>query len=253
MNIYGIKDSADFTVKYKSGKNKGKVFVFADYATVSTNEWTSEQVYAKSKNVNAIRWDYGRASTLKAEMEIFDLKWIAMLFGSEFIDGAKDILKREVLTINGGKATLSGTPKTGSLSVYKLDDDALTNLDELTLSDSTATTGKYTISEKEISVFATDFPDGSQIAVYYLESVEKAKTLTINADKYPENFEIFANTQIRNTAGDDEFVQIHYLNVKPKSTFTLTLDAANITKLSIEFDLLKDTKSSDMATYSIIA
>ena len=56
---------------------------------------------------------------------------------------------------------------------------------------------------------------------------------------------------IRNTAGDDEFVQIHYLNVKAKSQFTLTLDASNITTLSAEFDILKDTGSSDMATYTI--
>ena len=100
MSIYGIKDSANFTLKYKSGANKGKVFLYSDYATVATNEWTSEQVYAKSKSVNAIRWDFGRASTLKADMEIFDLKWIALLAGSDFVTGAKDILKREVLNEN---------------------------------------------------------------------------------------------------------------------------------------------------------
>lgn len=244
MNIYGIKDSANFTVKYKSGDNKGKVFVYSDYATVATNEWTSEQVYAKSKNVNAIRWDYGRASTLKVDMEIFDLRWISMFFGSEFVSGAKDILKREVLTLGSDKtANLVGTVKTGSLSVYKLEDDGLTNGDELT-----ADTG-YTITEKKITV--TGGTEGDKIVAYYLESKTDAKTLTINADNYPVNFEIIADTMIRNTAGDDEFVQIHYLNVKPKSQFTLTLDAGNITTLSAEFDILKDTSSSDMATYTI--
>lgn len=244
MNIFGIKDSANFTVKYKSGANKGKVFLYSDYATVATNEWTSEQVYAKSKNVNAIRWDYGRASTLKVDMEIFDLKWIAMLFGTEFVTGAKDILKREVLTLAEDKtASLAGTVKEGSLTVYKLEEDGITNGDELVL-----TTG-YTIADKKITV--TSGNKGDKIVAYYLEAKENAQTLTINADKYPENFEIIGDTMIRNTGGEDKFVQINYLNVKPKSQFTLTLDASNITTLSAEFDILKDTGSSDMATYTI--
>jgi hypothetical protein len=244
MNIYGIMDSANLTVKYKAGDNKGKVFVYSDYATVSTNEWTSEQVYAKSKNVNAIRWDYGRASTLKVDMEIFDLKWIAMLFGTDFVGGAKDILKREVLSIVDGKATMTGTAVDGSMSVYVLDEDGLTNKTELTL---TGTDVKYAITGKEITVTGAT----GKIVVYYLEKQADAKTMTINADKYPENFEIFADTMIRGTDGVDEFVQINYLNVKPKSNFTLTLDASNITTLSAEFDVLKDTASSDMATYTI--
>lgn len=247
MNIYGIKDSANLTVKYKAGTNKGKVFLYSDYATVSTNEWTSEQVYAKSKNVNAIRWDYGRASTFKVDMEIFDLKWIAMLFGTDFVSGAKDVLKREVLTVTDGKATMAGKPVSGSMSVYVLDEDGLTNGVELTLE---GTDNKYAIANQEITVTVKD-ATANKIVVYYLENKTGTRTMTINADKYPENFEIFADTMIRGTDGADEFVQINYLNVKPKSNFTLTLDASNITTLSAEFDVLKDTASSDMATYTI--
>ena len=246
MNIFGIKDSANFTVKYKSGEKKGKPFIYADYATIATNDWTSSQVYAKSKNVNAIRWDYDRAGTIKAEMEIFDLKWISMLFGTEFVSGSKDILKREVVTVGEDKtATMVGTAVAGSMSVYVLDEDGLSNLDELVL-----TTG-YTVDAKKITVADTKVVAGTKLAVFYLESKDEVKTLTINADKYPENFEIFADTAIRDLNGTDKFVQIHYFNVKAKSQFTLTLDAANVCKLSIEFDILKDVASSDMAEYSI--
>ena len=253
MNIYGIKDSANMTVKYKSGAKKGKVFLYSDYATVATNEWSSEQVYAKSKNVNAIRWDFGRNSTLKVDMEIFDLQWVAMLFGTEFVSGAKDILKREVLKVENGKATITGTPVTGSMSVFVLDNDGLTNTKELTVveGENEVVTGTYKLAEKEISVFDTDLGENKQIVLFYLENKAQAKTLTISADKYPDNFEIFADTMIRSQNGDDEFVQIHYLNLKPKSQFTLTLDASNITTLSVEFDVLKDSGSSDMAEYTI--
>ena len=249
MNIFGIKDSANFTVKYKTGVNKGKVYLYSDYATVSTNEWSSDQVYAKSKNVNAIRWDYNRNSTLKTDMEIFDLKWIAMLFGSEFVKGDKDILKREVLDVSEGKATMQGTATTGSLTVYTLDDDGLTNIQELTAGTPDSNEDEYSISTKEITVNTA--LNGKKIAVFYLEKKTGIQTLTIDANKYPDNFEIFADTLIRSTEGSDQFVQIHYLNVKPKSQITLTMDASNITTLSVEFDVLKDSASNDMATYSI--
>lgn len=252
MNIYGIKDSANFFVKYKSGDKKGKTFIYSNYATVSTNDWSSEQVYAKSKNVNAIRWDYNRQSTLKVDMEIFDLRWISMLFGTEFVEGDIDILKREVLTVKGGTATIAGTPVASSLEVYKLDDDGITHIDELTLAtEATPVAGQYAIADKVITVDGTDFPDDSQIVVFYLTKKAGAKTLTISGDKFPQNFEIYADTLIRDTNGVDEFVNIHYLNVKAKSQFTLTMDSANITTLSVEFDVLKDSGSEDMATYTI--
>lgn len=253
MNIYGIKDSANFFVKYKSGAKKGKTFIYSNYATVATNDWTSEQVYAKSKNVNAIRWDYNRQSTLKVDMEIFDLKWISMLFGTEFVSGDTDILKREILTVTGGKATISGELATvPMLEVYKLDDDGISHIDELTLSsETTPTMGQYKIEGSEISVNAEDLPDDSKLVVFYLTKKTGAKTLTISTDKFPQNYEIYADTLIRDTNGDDEFVNIHYLNVKPKSQFTLTMDSGNITTLSVEFDVLKDSGSEDMATYTI--
>lgn len=253
MNIYGIKDSANFFVKYKSGANKGKTFIYSNYATVATNDWTSEQVYAKSKNVNAIRWDYNRQSTLKVDMEIFDLKWVSMLFGTEFVSGDTDILKREILTVASGKATIAGELATAPmLEVYKLDDDGISHIDELTVStEDSPTMGQYKINDREISVNAEDLPDGSKLVVFYLTKKTGAKTLTISTDKFPQNYEIYADTLIRDTNGVDEFVNIHYLNVKPKSQFTLTMDAGNITTLSVEFDVLKDSGSEDMATYTI--
>ena len=243
-NIYGIKDSANLIIKYKSGAKKGDIFAYADYATVSTNEWTSEQVYARSKSVNAIRWDYNRKSTLKVDMEIFDLRWIAMLAGTDINAETKDILKREVLTLDSSKkATITGTPKEGSMSVFKLESDNITNGTELVVNTD------YTISTNEITV--TSEEAGEKIVVYYMQSQTSAKSFTIESDKFPENFEVYADTMIRNTAGDDEFVQIHYLNVKPQSNFTITMDANNITTLSITFDVLKDSNSNDMAEYTI--
>lgn len=249
MNIYGIKDSANVTIKRKSD---GKVFLYADYATTSTNEWQASNVYAKSKDVNAIRWDYGREGTLKLEFEIFDLKLISMLVGSEFEKGTNNIYIREVLTVsNTNTVTLSDTPVSGNLQVFTLDEDGITNILELSDGEPETNQDEYSIQDKVITVSSTAFKEGDKLCVYYLKSADQTRQLKIDANKFAENFEVIGDTYIRGTNGVDEFVQIDFLNCKPKSDFTITMDAANVTTLSIEFDLLKDTNSSDMATYTV--
>ena len=250
MSIYGIKDSANLTIKYKSGDKKGKIFAYADYATVTTNEWTSEQIFARSKSVNAIRWDYNKQSTLAVDMEVFDLRWIAMLGGTDLATEAKDILKREVLTLGTNKtAELVGTPKTGTLSVFNLEEDGVTNGTELVSGTGYTIGGTGETSAKTITV--TGGKEGDKIVVYYMTTVANTTSFTIEANKFPDNFEIYADTMIRKTDGADEFVQIHYLNVKPQSAFTITMDANGITTLSVTFDILKDSASDAMAEYTI--
>ncbi len=249
MNIYGIKDSANVTIKKKSD---GSIFLYADYATTSTNEWKASNVYAKSKDVNAIRWDYGREGTLKLEFEIFDLKLISMLVGSEFKTGSNNIYTREVLNVSSGHTiTLTETPIESSLQVFKLDSDGITNLAELTVGDPSASETQYSISDKTITLNETAFKEGDKISVFYIKPSSESRQLVINADKFAENFEVIGDTYIRGTDGVDEFVQIDFLNCKPKSNFTISMSASQVTKLSIEFDILKDTKSSDMATYTV--
>lgn len=249
MNIYGIKDSANVTIKRKSD---GSVFLYADYATTSTNEWKASNVYAKSKDVNAIRWDYGREGTLKLEFEIFDLKLISMLVGSEFEKGSNNICTREVLEVSSAHTImLSEIPVESSLQVFKLDQDGITNMSELTTGDPSSDEDQYSISDKTIIVNETAFKEGDKISVFYVKPSEESRQLVINADKFAENFEVIGDTYIRGTDGVDEFVQIDFLNCKPKSNFTISMSASQVTKLSIEFDILKDTKSSDMATYTI--
>ena len=50
-NIYGIKDSANLIIKYKSGAKAGDIFAYADYATVSDNGWTCEQIYGRLESL----------------------------------------------------------------------------------------------------------------------------------------------------------------------------------------------------------
>lgn len=103
--------------------------------------------------------------------------------------------------------------------------------------------GQVTYSIKHGVVQFANALAGESYAVYFMEPTEHVKTMTISADKFPSNYEIFANAKIREQeTGADELVQIHYKNAKPQSNFTLTQSATEPTSLSIVFDLFPDNK-----------
>lgn len=251
MALYGIKDCANLTLFDKA---TGQVGLFSDYANVSTNEWTAERVYANSKGTRSIAWDYDRQGTLAVEMEVFDLKWLALVAGSDLKEGEANIAKREIIRVDDSKkATLSASPVEGSVQVVKVGLDEIEHVDEpLAEVEADPTAGQFTISGNEITL-DTDAINGDAYAVYFLALDSQVKTIEINADKFPKTFEIIADALIREKeSGKDEFVQIHYPNARPQSNFTVTMSATEPTNLSVTFDLFPD-KNKNLATYKIIS
>lgn len=251
MALYGIKDCANLSL-FDLGT--GAPALHTDYANVSTNEWSSERVYANSKGTRAIAWDYDRQSTLAVEMEVFDLKWIALVAGSELKQGEANVAKREVVRVGASKtATLKGAPLEGSVQVIRVGSDDIEHigepLDEVT--GTTVNANQFKVNGSEIT-FATDAVEGEAYAVYYLVLDSQAKTITISADKFPKNFKIIADALIREKeTGKDEFVQIEYVNAKPQSNFTITMSATEPTNLAVTFDLFPN-KDKEIAIYKVL-
>lgn len=256
MALYGIKDCANLSLFDLA---TGKPVLYTDYANVSTNEWTSERVYANSKGTRAIAWDYDRQGTLAVEMEVFDLKWLAVVAGSELKQGEANIAKREVVRVGASKtAQLAGTPVSGSVQVIAVGADEIEHIDEplteVPFEASPTTplaTNQFMVEGGEVT-FATDAVEGSAFAVYYLVLDSAVKKITISADKFPKAFKVIADALIREKeTGKDEFVQIEYPNARPQSNFTVTMSATEPTNLSVTFDLFPN-KDKNIAEYKII-
>lgn len=249
--IYGIKDCANLNLVDLA---TGLPFLYSDYANVSTNEWSAERQYATEKGTNAISWDSQKKSTVQVETEVFDLKWLALANGTQFVNGGADIQRREVVTVTGGKVTLANTPMDKSTQILPVGENGLEldgglPLEEVETAPTAAT--EYQVTGKDIEFEAT-VADGTQFAVHYVEQVENARTMTIRSDVFPKAFKLFADVLIREKErGVDEFCQIEYFNVRPQPNFTITMSATEITKLSITFDVLPNAKK-EMAEYKII-
>lgn len=256
MSVYGIKDCANLTLFDKATDD---VALYSDYANVSTNEWTSDRVFANSKGTQSIAWDANKKGTFVVEMETFDLKWLAITAGSEITTGESTLAKREILKVGAGKkATITGSPLAGSIQIVKVAQDEVEHigekLEEVVVDGTIVTavgTGQFAVTGSEVT-FASDAVVGEAYAVYYVVQQTGVKKFVISADKFPKAFRIVADALIREKeTGKDEFVQIEYPHARPQGNMTITMSATEPTNLQITFDLFPN-KKQEMAEYKIV-
>lgn len=87
--LYGLKDAANFSV-YRNKDDK--CVLFADYCQTTTINFTADSVFAHNKSVNAIRWDNNRTGTFTTTTELFNMEWLALLFGSDVVTDRKSVV-----------------------------------------------------------------------------------------------------------------------------------------------------------------
>lgn len=111
--------------------------------------------------------------------------------------------------------------------------------------------GTFTFENGKI-IFDNSAHMGEHYAIYFEEMVPDVRKLTIAADKFPGNYGIIADAQIREQeTGIDNLMQMHFKNAKPQPNFTLTQSATEPTSLSITFDLFPD-KDNVLADMKVI-
>ena len=102
--------------------------------------------------------------------------------------------------------------------------------------------GAVTFSYNAGVVTFSNANPGDAYAIYFMERVDRARTLTVGADTFAGAYEIYGDARIRPQSGTaDELIRIHYPNARPQSNFTLTQSATEPTSLSIVFDLFPET------------
>lgn len=246
---YGLKDCANLHIF----SNKDDALkLYCDYAQTSTLEFSSNAVYARKKTVKAVRWDDEREGTLKTSMEIFDMKWIALLFGKDIEKINVPWLKHVVLPVKSGSAVLPETPNAGSLIVYKTSAKDKTDLIAEQKVGAISSPNMYSIDGNTLKFNTTDtfVEDGYIVAVYTVN--KDVESFTVDDASFPDGYRIVGDTALRSTEQVDELVQFTLPNVKPQSNVTFTMDTGNVCTLEITWDIMSDA-NGDMLTWSKIA
>lgn len=206
--------------------------------TVAVNDTTAKVNFPKAKDADG--YQVLRGNEVVAEVT-----------GNEFVDtgltAEKEYTYVVVATNEYGKAPASAkvVPTTAKAGVTELTQylattqakvESANNIGEVNPPETGAVT--YSYADGTVTFNEEAIP-GDSYAIYFMKHTENTRTLTISSDKFADNYEIFANGRMREQdTGNDILVQIHYLNAKPQSNFTLTQSATEPTSLSIVFDLM---------------
>lgn len=214
----------------------GAPVLFADFGNVTTAGFSSENVYAMKKGAKAIAFNNPIEGTCGIEMHCHPFQVYA-LFGDGTIEKSGIIKKREVVKCTvGGKLTLTGTPKDGTVFACKKGEWGKEVIDgNFSAPDFTANT-------------PGDIAMGEYYEVGYLEEKNSnINKITINNNKLPKDVTISMETLDKDVEGNlVPFIMNIYKATIQRSidlSFSSEGDPATI---SLQFDCLQDDEGNVM-------
>ena len=234
---YGLKDACNVIITSR-GKDK-KPFLYADYLNSCSLSLSADAVYARAKGINKITFEGAKSGTFTMETEIFEMKFLALLLGGESTVEGAEMSKRVVTTVNGeDKVVVPETAIEGSISVFALDRDKKTHLEEVDIH-----SVEYNMGQTEISFFEPPVEE-QDLAVYYLVSIPKAKKIKVTDKSNAGSFTIEGTTSIRDEFGEDHLFNIKLFNAKMQTNTELTMAADSVATLTATFDLMVDENNN---------
>lgn len=207
-----------------------KPFLNMDYANVSTTELTGESVFAYGGKGHPKRVQFSgeKGGTLTIETQMQSVKLWQLITGGDRSKSAKYVVRKELVSEDGTKVTLTDTPVAGTVVVYSADDDCGTELE-------------FTAADKEIT-FTSSLTAGDSVIVYYMKEVTTGvERINIKSTSFPKNFIVYGDT-VMNTE-DNEVLPYRLIAYKcaPQSNLSLSFsnngDPGTIT---ITCDLMAD-------------
>jgi len=243
---YGLKEVAN-VIFFDISTNKPAIFF--DTLKVSTIENESESAEARGGQGNGklMAWDFARGATLTMSDALLSDNSLAMLAGTQKKTADVRVVGREALTATGTttvKVTLKETPIEGTVTVYKMQSGIMT--DEVT----TFTVGTAGPSSKEITL-TTGVTAGQRVVVFYEYVVATgASQVTFNANNFPATYRVVGDTIIRGEDGVDRKMQFVIPKAKLQSSFSLTMDAENVSTFDFNLEVLVEAGTGKL--YDVI-
>lgn len=110
----------------------------------------------------------------------------------------------------------------------------------------------YVLLDFQQVQFSKDAVPGDNFVAYYASEHDGMASITVEADKFSDAFEIYGEGRLRDQEnGQDHWMQVYFPNARPQSNFTFTQSAKEPTTVEITFDLMPD-KNGKMAKYTFI-
>ena len=209
-----------------------KPFLNLDFANVTTTELTGESVFAYGGqgHPKKIQFSGERAGTLTIETQIQTVKLWQLITGGEVSKSARFVTRVEKsVNDDGAVIAIDDVPVSGSVVVYKADDDCGTEL-------------PCTVADKTITL-TSDLTGGDKVIVYYMQEVaDKAQRINIKSTSFPKNFIVYGDTVMKTE--DDEVLPYKLTAYKAAPQSNLSLSFSNNGdpgSVTITCDLMADS------------
>lgn len=249
-NQFALKEVLNYTVqKYSPNGFGGDVLFFVDYAkdTMVSTKGERLDIRGGQGNYKLLSMDHTMDATFKATLPLLDTSSLASMTGKPLVTGATTVPKKEIITVSvAGTMNLSETPLTGSLKIYKVNNERDIGTEQTTGTPA-STPDKYSIAGKAVTLNTTSAPAGSKfLAVYDYTSTALARKMTITANNFPDYVRItgdgLAVDQVDGLTYPVKF-DIKKAKVKPGFEWTIANDKA--TEIPFEYDLYPVTIGND--------
>lgn len=218
-----------------------EMFMYIDYANTSTTEFTGETVhaYGGQGHPKKVSFSGDKGGTFTVETQIITTKLLEMLSGGE-VSTTGDQMKKVRLSV-GSTNTITATGITGLAKgrvwVRNVEEDTTIPVTE--------------VSGNTITVSAT--PEGTDVDVFYLNTVSDSYNLKIKATSFPKAFCCYGDT-IMKTTDDDILPYCQKLyKIVPQTNFSLSFaNSGDPGTVTVTFDIMSDD-DGNMADLTLIA
>lgn len=219
-----------------------KPFLNLDFANVTTTELTGESMFAYGGKGHPKRIQFSgeRGGTITIETQIQTVKLWQLITGGEVSKSAKFVTRVEKTVGTGGTSiALDEVPVTGTIVVYKADDDCGTEL-------------ACSVDSKNVTLTAA-LTEGDEVIVYYMKEVtDKVQRINIKSTSFPKNFIVYGDTVMKTE--DDEVLPYRLVAYKcaPQSNLSLSFsNNGDPSSVSITCDLMAN-KDDDILDLILI-
>lgn len=253
-NVWAVREVALATF-YDLTTNKARIQLMN--LKTSGLENTAETTYSLGGRGNAkiVGFSGNRGGRVTLQDAVFTNEVIAMMTGNDIDSSVKSIYQKEVLTVEGGKATLKFVPENagqGLISVYEIHPDG-THKEEFEYAASLSAK-KYTLNGKELAFNTGELADGTEIAAYYQTLTDpSAKTITVSSDKFAGTFKVVLDCLVRNVVDEKDYAaQIVINKAKMEDNWTISMAATGEPSVfDIPMEILKPVNQTELYTMTV--
>lgn len=238
---FGIKDCADVFLKNLSTNE----VIYIPYFNKFSVDLKGDIIYANKQGQKSIGFNKALEGTFDSELEILNPQIMALMLGVGVVKANTDVFKKEVMvTTVADTLTLTGLPKTGSLSVMIPDEDGVMATKTFTVVTGIPTAGQVKILTSTLTFFTGEAPIGTTIFTTYLSASTLLDKFTVYSDASTPNFSLYANVEAKMEAnGSADYKQICLPKVSIKRDFKLEFDAEKVATFNLGGTLLADANN----------